>query len=387
MDRRTHLGRLSHVGLLTRLGAAAVASLTLLAACSSTTTTDNSSDNVNGSATSARPVGSTGTSGPGGTSGTGGTSGPGGAGSTGGPGDSSTTGATRPVDCSGVADDGLAADAVRHLTSGDLDRTYHLARPAGSATTPTAVIFNWHGSGSSADQQVLYSRLPQLGPDRGFAVVTPDGTGKPRGWNMFRRDTGTDDFRFFEDLYAEVGTHVCIDPGRVFSTGISNGSAFTAILACTAPYRFAAIAMVAATVGPLCTDDAPKISALAFHGTADKVVPFGGGTVTASAANGVAAPGAESAIANWATYDGCSGAPVVTDLPEGGTEVTAIRTDHPGCPDGLEVRIYALQGAGHTWPGPIDLAALGMTALGATNRDVDATALMLDFFERHARGS
>jgi polyhydroxybutyrate depolymerase len=40
------------------------------------------------------------------------------------------------------------------------------------------------------------------------------------------------------------------------------------------------------------------------------------------------------------------------------------------------VRLYTISGGGHTWPGPIEVSRLG-----ATNRRLDATGLILDAFD------
>ena len=53
------------------------------------------------------------------------------------------------------------------------------------------------------------------------------------------------------------------------------------------------------------------------------------------------------------------------------------------CPAGDDVELYVLDGAGHTWPGsePNALASI----FGPTNMSVDATEIIWDFFQHHAR--
>jgi len=123
--------------------------------------------------------------------------------------------------------------------------------------------------------------------------------------------------------------------------------------------------------------DGVRPSILAFHGTADPVVPYGGGDVNARASSGVAAPGAESTMAKWATRYQCSDPPAQEKIGAGARHFTW------SCPNGVGLQFYGLDGAGHTWPGGIDLEAAGIKALGATNKDVSATDLMLDFFDAH----
>lgn len=297
-----------------------------------------------------------------------------------GPGTAGRSG-TVPSSCNPARPSSTAPDAEQHLVSGGVDRVYQIALPPSyDGTTPTPLILNWHGSGSGMTQQVFYSQLPAKGPAQGFIVVTPDGTGTPRGWNMFRRSGEADDFAFADDLVDDLSDRLCLDTDRLYSTGISNGSAFTDILACTPPYRFAAIALVATTVGPACPP-AVKVSVIAFHGTADPVVPYGGGSVNAVASGGVKAPGAEDAIARWAAHDGCATTPQVTTV---GSDVQ--EQSFPGCDPGLAVTFYRIEGGGHTWPGSLDLGRVGLT-LGATTQQINAADTMLAFFRDHPKAS
>ena len=78
---------------------------------------------------------------------------------------------------------------------------------------------------------------------------------------------------------------LCIDPVRVFATGISNGAMFSTVLACALPGRFAAIAPVSGVnATAACRAGTPRVSVLAFHGTADPIVPYQGGDYFSGAA-------------------------------------------------------------------------------------------------------
>lgn len=251
------------------------------------------------------------------------------------------------------------------------ERPYLLEVPPGlDPRVPTPVILNFHGSGSDMVQQAGYSRLPGEATARGYVVVTPQGTGSPRGW-----DLGGADDALFDGLLEALGTGMCVDASRVYATGISNGSAHSAFLACRRPGRIAAVAMVAATVTDLCPDDA-RPAAIAFHGTADPVVPYGGGEVRSEGADGLRTPGADDAIAGWAEHNGCA-SPVERQVAP-----DVIERAWAGCAAGADVVFYRIEGGGHTWPGPIDVAALGITHLGPTTTSIDATQLILDFFDR-----
>ena len=287
-----------------------------------------------------------------------------------------STTAAAPVSCPPVSAPLRSGPAT--LTSGGAERTYVVTLPPTfDPRRVTRVILDFHGSGSDMNQELAYSGLATKGGARGYVVVTPDGTGARKGWAL----GGDVDYRFADDLLAVVGRSMCIDPSRIYTAGISNGSAFSALLVCRSPYRFAAVAMVAATLPSTCPAQV-RPPAIAFHGTADPIVPFTGGTVQAEGGQhfGTTAPGAEGAIAKWAEHNGCGPTPANRNI---GTDV--IERRWTGCGPGADVTFYRIEGGGHTWPGSIDLRKAGFAFLGATTATIDATALMLDFFDAHPK--
>jgi polyhydroxybutyrate depolymerase len=278
-----------------------------------------------------------------------------------------------PSDCAppGAA---LSAGEQRLVVDG-VERRYLLALPADlDPQRRTPVILDFHGSGSNMAEQAAYSRLPALGTARGYVVVTPDGTGEPQGWDL----RGGADAAFVDQLLASLSAGLCVDQDRIHAAGISNGSAFAALLACREPYRIAAVGMVAATVGDRCPDGV-RPAAIAFHGTDDPLVPYEGGAVAAEGARSLSAPAADPTIATWATHNGCAAGAAERRIGQDVDE-----RSWTGCTGG-SVTFYRIEGGGHTWPGPVDLETLGIARLGATSSTVDATGLMLDLFDRSSR--
>ncbi|MFN8052117.1 MAG: PHB depolymerase family esterase [Acidimicrobiales bacterium] len=259
---------------------------------------------------------------------------------------------------------------TRTVTVKGVEREYMVAVPTTATGAAAPVILNFHGSSSNMVEQAAYSQLAQQGTPRGYVVVTPQGSGTPRGWSL--RGPGDDD-AFVDAILADLATGACIDTHRVYAVGISNGSAYAALLACRAPYRIAAVGMVAATLPSLCPVDHP-VPALAFHGTADPVVPYGGGMVNGERL-GVQAPGAEGAIAQWAQRNGCG-----AEAREVSYAADVVWRSWTGCRDDASVEFYSVVGGGHTWPGGIPIPRLG-----ATTASISATATFLDFFDHLPR--
>jgi polyhydroxybutyrate depolymerase len=86
-----------------------------------------------------------------------------------------------------------------------------------------------------------------------------------------------DDVGFIKALLQVLPSRMCIDPSRIYATGVSNGGGFAARLGCELSSQIAAIAPVAGGYRSLdpCHPDRP-VAVLEIHGTADTVVPYDG---------------------------------------------------------------------------------------------------------------
>ena len=288
------------------------------------------------------------------------------------------------------ASDSTCSPPLPHATGGffdetittldGLEREYILSVPSSyDGETATPLLFNFHGLGSSAIEQYVYSELPGVAEAEGFILVTPQGTLNGSSipfWNSSQNTPEPDDVAFVDQLLTSLQTQLCIDPARVFSTGISNGGFMSSRLACNLSDRIAAVAPVAGTAF-YGSCDARAVPVVAFHGTADNIVSFASAEI-------VGVPG-------WATHNNC-GAPVTQDPvpPTSGVRLTS----YGGCDDGATVELYVVfdvdtvtpgdQGGGHTWPGstfvlPPDFKLL----LGQTTLEISANDLMWDFFMAH----
>lgn len=259
-----------------------------------------------------------------------------------------------------------------------LEREYILTVPSSyDAGTATPLLFNFHGFTSTALAQYVYSELFQTAEAEGFILVTPQGTLNNDGVPFWNTGAGApDDVSFVDQLLTSLQSQLCIDPTRVFSTGLSNGGFLSSRLGCDLSDRIAAIAPVGGTAF-YGSCDARAVPVIAFHGTADNVVPLG--------------PIENTAVPGWAAHNNC-GAPVTQDPvpPTSGVRLTR----YDGCDDGATVELYVIfdvdtvtpgdQGGGHTWPGstfvlPPDFKLL----LGQTTLEISANDLMWDFLMAH----
>jgi polyhydroxybutyrate depolymerase len=264
------------------------------------------------------------------------------------------------TDCRPARPSDVAPDAPQTFSFGGAERSYLLALPDGyDGARAVPLVLAFHGFASSKETIDAVTHMAAEGSGRGYAVVTPDALGDPQEWNMFGDPARTDDFAFVDALVADLGERLCLDRERIYAAGHSNGSAFTGFLACKEPYRFAAVAMVAAFVPTTCPVEEVAPSVVAVHGTADPAVPYAGGTVGGSA---IGYPPTLETLAGYGDAYGCD--PVVEDQPAADLERRVLS----GCAHGSEVVLYTVIDGTHDWP----------TAPGFV-----ATDAILDFFDDH----
>jgi polyhydroxybutyrate depolymerase len=233
------------------------------------------------------------------------------------------------------------------------------------------VVFDIHGYGSNAVQQMAYGNFKPEADRDDVVIVAPDGQGAAKHFNLAGEPGLQDDIAMIGALLDHIEATLCVDVKRVYSTGLSDGDATTSVLACRASDRFAAFAAVAGILFiPGCQPPRP-VPIMAFSGTADKIVPFNGGKVNCCGGSTVGA--APDAMATWAAQDGCSATFAEDRLS---TEVRE-RT-WPNCRSGGDAVFYIIDGGGHTWPGAIPLPALGLTTT-----QIDATSTIWNFFKAH----
>jgi polyhydroxybutyrate depolymerase len=276
-----------------------------------------------------------------------------------------------PADCD-PARPATTTDGAQTFSFGGEERAYLLALPDDyDGTTAHPLVFSFHCFSSNKEGQDAYAAMAAEGTARGYIVVTPDALGEPRDWNYFGDPARANDFGFVDALVVDLTERLCIDADRVYAAGHSAGSAFTGFLQCKPPYRFAAVAMVAAFIPTTCPVEEATPSVIVFHGTADPAVPYDGGSVGGGP---VGIPPVLETLEQYADAYGCD-RPATEDEPAAGVE----QDTRTGCAGGGEVVLYTIVGGTHDWPGnAIHPEATGGQAFPATDT-------ILDFFDAHPR--
>jgi len=296
----------------------------------------------------------------------------------------------------GVAD----VEAGEHhgnMQVGDSRRSWVLhVPPAHDGDSPVPLVLLFHGVGDGPTVIEAQTGFGGYGAQGGFVVAAPAGRGTIPHWmeedfgDGFNDATRSNpDVVFIEVLLDRLAEELCIDLARVYATGFSNGAMATSVLACALEDRIAAAAAAGGLLDPgaACVQDRP-VPFLAFHGTGDEFILYGGGFgewVLAQRVGDVLwrdlplmddpAPfvPVPDRVAGFAARNGCEPGPTSEFIAEDVERLTW------ACPAGAEVALIAAHGDGHSWPGSAYTAAGGQK----TTMEIDANETIWDFFEQH----
>src|SRR3954452_9338116 len=204
----------------------------------------------------------------------------------------------------------VAAPRRANVTVGG-DRPVTVQVPPGyDPAKPAPLLLVLHGSGSSGREEDAYLHLGKEAARRGYLYAYPDGTRDSHGrefWNatdaccvLDRSDV--DDATYLSSVIREIEASFAVDPNRIDLIGHSNGAFMSYAMACTHADHIAAIASLAGATYMHPADCAPTapVAVVEIHGTADRTVAYGGGTLGAGPGRRkVAYPGADASVADW----------------------------------------------------------------------------------------
>ena len=272
----------------------------------------------------------------------------------------------------------------RTMTSGGVERVFELRVPEHyDGVTPLPVVLGLHALTVSHKVVAALSGFADMARTHDFIGVMPSGRlDGPTPYWFAAPTTENYDVTYISDLLDLLESELCVDTSAVFSTGISNGAQMSSLLACRLSDRITAVAPVAGVEFFEACKGRP-VPVIAFHGTADPFVPYAGGGLDATTIAGQhywkgAIPaglpqhrGVDEAMRRWAAHNRCDPQPVEERVsPE------VRKRTWRGC--SAATVLYIVDGGGHTLPGrPVP----GFEAsFGHTTMDIDATALMSEFF-------
>lgn len=262
-------------------------------------------------------------------------------------------------------------------------RSYRIDLPARVQNAP--IILALHGGGGNPAQFAANSGFSRPANTKGYAVIYPAGSARGRlgllTWNGgyccgYAAKARVDDVGFLDAVIADAVGRFGLNGGKVYLTGMSNGSLMAERYAALRAGRVRAVAGVSGTMDVRSTRIGRPVPLLHIHGTADPMVPYAGGVGQDSLTK-----------TNWASVDQvieafvrASAVPLtasaqVIDPADDGMSVT--KTDYTDTKGRVMVRLMTVQGGGHAWVGSKRSTKQGGTAA------IDANTEVLRFFALH----
>lgn len=250
------------------------------------------------------------------------------------------------------------------------------AKPSG------AMIVALHAAASSPADFRQTSGLSTRALAKGYAVIYPKGTGDQQhlSWNGFyccgsAQVDRVDDVRFLDKVIADAVARFGLNAGRVYMTGMSNGSVMAETYAARRADRVKAVAGVAGTIDLARTPAAP-VPLLHIHGRDDKMVPYGaeGAAYGTKHVRTTFTPVDVQIAAFKAAFGPLSLKSRAIDRANDGTSV--VEDNYIDANGRTMIRLMTINGGQHVWPEP------GRRGAGNT-QDISATDEILRFFAEH----
>ncbi|MBF90494.1 MAG: hypothetical protein CMP75_01865 [Flavobacteriales bacterium] len=210
------------------------------------------------------------------------------------------------------------------------------------------LVFVLHGYWGSGENWIEV--FQELADEHNFAVCAPNGLEDNFGINHFNSNfdaamSTVDDLGFLSNLAFYLHDEYNLNPEKTFSCGFSNGGYMSFSLACNAPEVFKAVASVTGTMsGNDWNEFNPSIlvPVMQISGTDDDEVPKSG--VTEEYWDG--APDIYSIMNFWGEQHNCLNTETINLEFDFSTDITY----YNDCENNNELRLYIVNGMGHTWP-------------------------------------
>ncbi|MBA2117251.1 alpha/beta hydrolase family esterase [Bremerella alba] len=262
-----------------------------------------------------------------------------------------------------------------------------------NAQTPPPLVIALHGTGGDAESILHHYNWAKLADKEGFIVVSPNGLparprlpsnflANPQLWNSGQLREGSprtkiDDVAYIRTLLDDLAKKVRYDKNRVFATGHSNGGGMTFRLGAEMSDRLAAIGTVAGMVAVNDPQPVKPLPTLFIYGTADPVLPIGGGETSLPWGTRTTPPIADH-MEKWAKAIDCETEPTTVSDDD-----TIKKVRYRSRKNDPELTILYLQGHGHQWPGAS--RNLPPRLIGPITSKLDAAVELWKFFENSTK--
>lgn len=284
-------------------------------------------------------------------------------------------------------------DYTRYLEYDGLIRKVivHVPPHVGQMTALPVVFMLHPGAGSASQAQKCYG-WDSVADREGFIVVYPQGTGGKASWDAVHCcwsafERSVDDVGFIRETLHQLEVATPIDRSRVYAAGMSNGGMLTHRLASEMSDEFAAVAVVAGTIGGQTSASEPirqiappprSVPIIMFHGEMDANVNFYGGPSHGVYPTTRIDLSQADCIDFWVAANECDPQAPQYWVSDTGDVIRASYS--PMSASGADVVHYAIVNQGHAWPG--GCPSNGLKGDPPT-KEISATELSWAFFKAH----
>jgi len=209
------------------------------------------------------------------------------------------------------------------------------------------------------------------------------GRGKTYGGQS---QENVDDVKFIKTLISKLMKTHKVNAKRVYVTGVSNGGLMTLRLGCDLSQKLSALAPVIANIPQKYIGQCkPKtvLPILLMNGTADPIVPYYGGEMKLFKKRMGRVVSTDRTIGFWRKHNHCHKTPTITHVPDvNKRDKSNVKVStYKGCKHNATVKLYSIQGGGHTMPGK---KGFNMPRIvGQKNRDIEGIRVIVDFLLKH----
>ena len=234
---------------------------------------------------------------------------------------------------------------------------------------PLVIVLHWFGGNPRIMEAATGFSLKA--DKENFIVVYPEGNLPDYSWNAGfccgqALQNNVNDVEFIRRLVEKTMEDLKIDPKRIYVVGASNGGMMAHRLGAELSDIFAAIAVVAGSIGKdpdghlIIPAPSGPVSVIIIHGEQDQLVPYyGGGRFREIFAS------ISECVSFWVKANNCSSNPQVETSSDG----NVVKNVYSGGVEGTEVVLYTIIDGDHSW----------------SFRGISTTDTVWEFFKNHPK--